>query len=161
MAMDISTVGAIITIGNITTITEFSDEGTPFEAPDVEVSENVKNLNGHMISSRKPAVYPLSVTVIPGSKNDKELSAFLAKCSLMPGANGASATAGVQGFLIESATVVIPDIDGGTTRTYRYGNGRIKSGPTGPSTSAEGRQAARTFTFEFESFTPPSLGKGK
>jgi len=146
---DISTVGASIEFsgGLNETINEFSDEGTPFEAPDVEVSDNQKNLNGEMISSRKPAVYPLSVTVIPGSQNDKNLTAFLAKCSLMPGAG-----AGVGGMKVD-CTLTIPDIDGGGFRNYKYGNGRIKSGPTGPSSSAEGRQSARTFTFEFESFS--------
>jgi hypothetical protein len=30
----------------------------------------------------------------------------------------------------------------------------MKGAPTGPSTSAEGRMAARTFTFEMEQFQP-------
>ena len=34
-------------------------------------------------------------------------------------------------------------------------NGRFKSSPTGPSSSAEGRMSARTYTFEMEDFVPP------
>ena len=58
---DISAVGTIIDIspsrgGRGCTITNFSDEGTPFDAPDVDASTNRKNLNGTMISSRLVSV---------------------------------------------------------------------------------------------------------
>ena len=36
--------------------------------------------------------------------------------------------------------------------TYSYTNCRIKSGPTGPTTSAEGRLGSRTYAFEAEGF---------
>jgi hypothetical protein len=52
--IDISTVGASVEIestglnGSLR-ITQFSEEGTPFECPDVDLSDNRKNLNGQMI----------------------------------------------------------------------------------------------------------------
>lgn len=146
---DISAVGASIqfTGGLKTTINQFSDEGTPFEAPDIEVSENAKNLNGEMISSRKPSVYTLSVTVIPMSDNDKILQNFLQKSAIFPGN-----ISNISGLWCD-CSVTVPGQNGEGTRTYKYYNGRIKSGPTGPSTSAEGRMAARTYTFEFEQFS--------
>lgn len=146
---DISAVNSSIqfTGGLETTINQFSDEGTPFEAPDIEVSENAKNLNGEMISSRKPSVYTLSVTVIPMSDNDKDLQNFLQKSAIFPGNY-----TDIKKLWCD-CTVTIPGQNGEGTRTYKYFNGRIKSGPTGPSTSAEGRMAARTYTFEFEQFS--------
>lgn len=155
--IDISAVGASVRItpavGSGITITKFSDEGTPFDAGDVDVSTNAKNLNGIMISSRTPAVYPVSVTVIPGSDDDVALQKLLQKASIMPGSVNS-----IGSLRISSITLNIPEIDasgeGGVTKTreYKWTNGRIKSGPTGPSTSAEGRQSARTYTFEMEKF---------
>lgn len=149
MAKDISTVGARVVFrgGLSLTITEFSDEGTPFDAPDVDASTNAKNLNGEMISSRTPSVYPFSITVIPGTLADSKLTAFFKKSLLQPGGIASI------GSLYCDCVVTFPAVygaDANGSRSYTYTNCRAKSGPTGPSTSAEGRQSARTFTFEAE-----------
>ena len=74
--------------------------------------------------------------------------------------------------LYGTITVAIPNsyvrIDGshnsldkqpnGGARSYTYTNARIKSGPTGPTSSAEGRMGARTYTFEAEGFRVESGG---
>ena len=152
-AFDISAVGAIIQFsrGLNVTITNFADEGTPFDAPDVDASTNRKNLNGTMISSRTPSVYPFSVTVIPGSPEDDQLWAFLQKSLIQPGN-----LAGIPSLLCD-CTIKVPDINSSGrntgSRSFTYSNCRIKSGPTGPSTSAEGRMSARTYTFEAESLS--------
>lgn len=153
MAMDISAVGTVITFsgGIDCIITEFSDEGTPFDAPDVDASTNRKNLNGTMISSRTPSVYPFSVTVIPGCEADDKLWSLLQKSLIQPGA----VTSVPQ--LLCDCTISTPIIDGSGrdtgSRTFSYSNCRIKSGPTGPSSSSEGRLAARTYSFEAESLS--------
>ena len=149
---DISTVGAVITIkGGVhidgLVINEFSDEGTPFDSPDVDLSDHRKNLNGEMVSSRVAAVYPLSITVIPGSIADKRLYKHYRAASLHVGN-----VAPIGDLKIQSIVISIPDIDasgaGGASRVYQWSNIRMKGGPTGPSSSAEGRQSARTYTFE-------------
>lgn len=154
--MDISTVGAEVVIrtagGNDITIRRFSEEGTPFECPDVDLSDNRKNLNGEMISSRMPAVYTVSVTVIPNTDEDIELQRLAQKSSLMSGS-----VAKISEILIDSIMVKIPEInhsddDGAVLRTFTWSHGRMKSAPTGPSSSAEGRLAARTYTFEMERY---------
>ena len=157
--IDISTVGAKIDIkfkdNKQKTITQFSDEGTPFECPDVDVSTNAKNLNGQMVSSRTPSVYPVSITVIPGSEEDMFLQRRLAEAAIQPG-NVTS----IAELAISSLIVSIPAInesgEGSNAIEYTFKNGRLKSGPMGPSTSAEGRMSARTYTFEFEKYEPPS-----
>jgi hypothetical protein len=158
--IDISTVGASVEIestglGNKPlSITQFSEEGTPFECPDVDLSDNRKNLNGQMISSRTPSVYTVSLTVVPGSKEDAALSKLAQKSALMPG----NVTA-IKDLIIKKITLKLPAINesgmGAASRTYVWVNGRIKSAPTGPSSSAEGRMSARTFTFEMEGYDPP------
>lgn len=159
--IDISTVGAKIDIkfkdNKQKTITQFSDEGTPFECPDVDVSTNAKNINGQMISSRTPSVYPVSITVIPGSEEDMFLQRRLAEAAIQPG-NVTS----IDELAISSLIVSVPAInesgEGSHAIDYTFTNGRLKGGPMGPSSSAEGRMSARTYTFEFEKYEPPVYG---
>ena len=159
--IDISTVGAQIVIkfadNKQKTITQFSDEGTPFECPDVDVSTNAKNLNGQMVSSRTPSIFPVSITVIPGSEEDMFLQRRLADAAIQPG-NVKS----IRELAVSSLTVSIPAInesgEGSHAINYTFMKGRLKGGPLGPSTSAEGRMSARTYTFEFEKYNPPTHG---
>ena len=159
--IDISTVGAKIDItfndNKRKIITQFSDEGTPFECPDVDVSTNAKNLNGQMISSRTPSVYPVSITVIPGSQEDLFLQRRLADAAIQPG-NVKSIAALAISSLIVSIPAINESGEGSSAIDYTFKNGRLKSGPMGPSTSAEGRMSARTYTFEFEKYEPPTKG---
>lgn len=160
MAKDISAVGAKIVFSNLTgysdalTVSEFSDEGTPFDFPDVDVSTNAKNLNGEMISSRTPSVIPFSITVIPGSVADIRLREALARALIRPANNKPE---DVQ--YIRTVTVTMPNVvttSDSTTISNRNSvtlkTVRIKSGPTGPSTSSEGRMSPRTYSFEAEDF---------
>ena len=159
--IDISTVGAQIVIkfadNKQKTITQFSDEGTPFECPDVDVSTNAKNLNGQMVSSRTTSVFPISITVIPGSEEDLFLQRRLADAAIQPG-NVKS----IAELAVSSLTVSIPAInesgEGSHAINYTCMKGRLRGGPLGPSTSAEGRMSARTYTFEFEKYDPPGYG---
>lgn len=154
--IDISAVGASVLIKcgkKKILIDEFSDEGTPFEAGDVDVSTNAKNLNGQMISSRTPSVFPVSITVIPGCDADNALSAMIQEASLQPGN-----VVDIAKLKVDSLEIIMPGINESTEGSFRapfyaWSNGRIKTGPTGPSTSAEGRRSARTYTFEFEKYS--------
>ena len=168
--IDISAVGAFVRItfkgdGNNRgwSITEFSDEGTPFECPDVDLSTNQKNLNGQMVSSRTPSVYTVSVTVIPNSADDIFLTRHAQEAALQPGN-----ITPIDKLIVESIELGIPDINQSRASTladrnsysgyavFKWMNGRMKNAPTGPSTSADGRLASRTFTFEMEKFIAPT-----
>lgn len=163
MALDISAVGSKFSItggGMNLTVTEWSDEGTPFDCPDIDISENRKNLNGTMISSRTPSVIPVSITVIPGSVSDKILLKHFAKWTISPGKSKPIGNSGDNPYV--QAVLSIPTIvamgagksEVAGARTYKFFNGRAKSYSAGPSTSSEGRLASRTYTFEFEMVEP-------
>ena len=174
--IDISAVGSFVRIkfkGGQSpewTISEFSDEGTPFECPDVDLSTNQKNLNGQMISSRTPSVYSVTVTVIPNSADDLWLTKKAQQAALQPGS-----IFPIENLIVESIELAIPNINAsGATNgkgkqssrgkgkqssrhsVFKWMNGRMKNAPTGPSTSAEGRLSARSFTFEMEKFIAPT-----
>ena len=159
--IDISTVGAKIDItfkdNKRKIITQFSDEGTPFECPDVDVSTNAKNLNGQMISSRTTNVFPVSITVVPGSEEDMFLQRRLADAAIQPGNVKSIAELAVSSLIV-SIPAINESGEGSSAIDYTFKKGRLKGGPMGPSTSAEGRMSARTYTFEFEKYDPPTHG---
>jgi len=161
MAKDISAVGAKIQFtGGVLdklVISEFSDEGTPFDCPDVDVSTNAKNLNGEMISSRTPSVIPFSITVLPGSLADYKLGVALRKAMIIPGNSDQSESVEWYGVTVSIPRIAeynsaVADASGDLSacKQYTFSSVRIKSGPTSPSTSAEGRLSARTYSFEAE-----------
>ena len=139
-------------------ISEFSEEGTPFECPDVDLSTNAKNLNGQMISSRTPPPPPPPPPPLPNSEADLWLTNRMSEAALQPGN-----VVPIKDLMVKTIQLTIPNINGSSGTPYAEGltftwvDGRLKSGPTGPSTSAEGRLSARTFVFEMEKFMPPSF----
>lgn len=147
---DISAVGARAAIkykdGSVINIKHWSDEGTPFDCPDVDLSENKKNLNGDMISSRTPSVFAIALTVVPGSLEDLQLNGKCAEAAIQPGN-----VVEISKLEVESIILDIPQINesgegtGSAVHQFKWTNGRMKTAPTGPSTSAEGRLAARTY----------------
>lgn len=155
MAFDISFTGASIVIsqGRLlkTTITEFSDEDTPLECSEIEVTGNAITLNGQLVLWRKPSAYMVSVTVIPRSENDLILSKMLYEARVCP----ARATAVSE--LWSNMTIKCPRInESGNTKsvdTYSFSNGRILSGPTGPASNSEGKMSPRKYIFVFQDLT--------
>ena len=159
--IDISTVGAKIDItfkdNKRKIITQFSDEGTPFECPDIDVSTNAKNINGQMVSSRTVSVYPVSIPVIPGSEEDMFLQRRLADAAIQPGNVKSIAELAISSLIV-SVPAINESGEGSSAINYTFKKGRLKGGPMGPSTSAEGRMSARTYTFEYAKYEPPTYG---
>lgn len=157
--LDISFTGASVSVkqGNRQTIIkEFSDEGTPIECNDVEVTGSAVTLNGQLILWRKPCAYVVSLTVIPRSDNDETLLCMLHDAHVTPG-NVVKIS-----NLNASLTIVSPKINESGSQisgdTWKFTNGRIVSGPTGPASSAEGKMSARTYTFVFEKLAQSGAG---
>lgn len=152
--IDVSATGATVTIkapaiGSVT-VSRFSDEGTPFEFNEIEVTGSALSLNGELITWSKPVAYAASVTVIPHSDEDNALRKLLEASHVRFTGKGTKAVSPEN--VKTSLTLKCPKINAGgnSFKMYSYTNGRIVSGPTAPSTSPEGKLSARTYTFVFE-----------
>lgn len=152
--IDVSATGATITvhapaIGQVQ-ISRFSDEGTPFEFNEIEVTGSALSLNGELITWSKPVAYAASVTVIAHSDEDEALRKLLEASHVRFTGGGTKAVNAEN--VNTKLTLKCPTLNssGESFKMYSYTNGRIVSGPTAPSTSAEGKLAARTYTFVFE-----------
>src|SRR5262245_29876650 len=80
MAQDISGFGAVVSLVASNTfpagiaLTQFADDGDPFDQPTVRIGDVAMGLNGDLISWRRATPLPVTVSVIPGSQDDLNLS---------------------------------------------------------------------------------------
>lgn len=159
--VDISMAGAVISISaagkTFANISEFSHDGTPISVSDIEVAGSAMNLNGELVTWYKPNPIEVSFSLIPGSKSDHELNAFLRSVSI--GGKGAS----VAEAFVESLTITVPKLaDNGTalaqsgSLTYTFTNGRLLRGNPGISSDSDGVAQSRTYTFIFEGVSTKS-----
>lgn len=171
--MDISAVGYKVIfkgggIGELE-VSEFSEEGTPFESIDADLSDNRKTFYGEMVSSRTPSVYQFAITVIPGSIADAKLRRAAALAAIQPGNNTESDAAKLYFTTVQVIAPMVIRVKGSAapsqytggspnedSRSVVYTNVRIKSAPTGPTTSAEGRLQPMRYVFEAEGFSNAS-----
>ena len=136
---DVSFVGSTVSISTPfgdTVITDFMDDANPIEFQDVEVSTVGVNCNGCMVRNAKPNAIMASVTVIPGSENDKTLYNIWRRYRVQ----GTYEAGWEQGCSLTVTTRV---------RTDKYTLGTMVSGPAGMSSNAEGKMQGRTYTFAF------------
>lgn len=151
--IDISFTGGWIDIkmGSFhTQIVEFSDEGSPVEVDDVEVTGEAVTLNGQAVYWRKPSLYHVTVTVIPGSQNDLDLQRMLHASKVQ---NGESVTPISE--LTVTMTINAPKINESngsqqTGRKWTFKNGRFLRGKIGMQTDPEGKMSAMAYSFAFE-----------
>ena len=137
--LDVSFAGSTVKIGDIT-ITNFMDDANPVEFQDVEVSTVGVNCNGSMIRNAKPNTVMMSVTVIPGSDEDRLLYDLWKEFRVQGGWNRKWE---------EGLTASVTTGSGRIARAFS--NGTMVSGPGGPSSNGEGKLQGRTYTFAFVS----------
>ena len=155
--IDVSMAGASIVINaaglKSEPITDFADDGTPIEIPNLEVAGGNMNLNGLLVTWTKPAPVNISFTLIPGSVSESRLRAFLASVHI--GGKGDT----VSNALISTLVLTYPTYfsnNGSTNRknakTVTFSNGRLLSGPPAVGSNNDGKASSTTWNFMFESF---------
>lgn len=121
-------------------VTQFADDADPFDAPDLTIRESAVGLNGDLQVWSTPNPIVRTVSVIPNSDDDRNLSTLLE-------AN----RAGRGKFPVQDVitiTAIYPD-----GRVETYNSGAITAGQPGQSVASAGRQKSKTFTFVFENVT--------
>lgn len=119
------------------TITQFSDDADPFDAPTIQIADKSMGLNGDLIKWSKPNPILATINVIAGSSDDKNLSILFEANRVGRGKLGVDDSI--------TMTVIYPD---GSTRTYTEGG--ITDGMPGNSVASEGRQKTKAYLFAFE-----------
>jgi hypothetical protein len=118
-------------------ITQFADDVDPLDIASVKIADTAMGVNGDLIKWSRAVGKPVSLSVIPGSLDDINLTQIANNNSAAQGKTNASD--------VITITVVYPD---GSIVTFA--NGFITDAPFGKSIASAGRLKTRTFAFMFQ-----------
>ena len=119
-------------------VSQFADDGDPFDTPAIQLADKAMGLNGDLITWSKATPLEVTINVIPDSEDDLNLSA-LADANLV-GKGKKSAQ--------DIITLVKMPVDGKPTT---YNNGKLTNAMPGTSFSSAGRMKTKKYVFTFES----------
>lgn len=118
-------------------VTAFADDSDPFDLPSIKIAETAMGVNGDLVIWNTPTPIVFSLSVIPGSDDDKNLSILFEQNRA--GKNKKSAKDKI------TITGIYPD-----GRKITLVNGGITDGMPGDSVASAGRLKSKTYTFAFE-----------
>lgn len=161
---DISMAGAKVTfkVGKSSVILdEFASDQDPISVPELEVRNGEMNMNGDLVTWAKPVPISFSVSVIPGSQSDKQLSAAIRSAHI----GGKGEHTQFDAVFIPSLTITTPygqaqnTLTVATRDSWTFSNGYLSAGSPAQGTNSEGKANSKTYTFTFESVTYQSKSK--
>ena len=143
MVQDISGFGSVVSLVASNTfpagiaLTQFADDSDAFDQPSVRIGDVAMGLNGDLLSWRKAVPLPITISVIPGSQDDLNLSILANANRVGQGKTSAND--------VLTLTIVYPD---GSLITFA--NGTITDAAFANSVASAGRLKSKTFSFAFE-----------
>lgn len=140
---DISGVGLQVqltaskTFPNGITLTQFADDADPLDIPSIQIADKAMGLNGDMVVWGVANPIPMTLNIIPGSEDDKNLS-------ILANANRVGRGKKSVGDVI-TAIVIKPD---GSKTTLN--SGAITDAMIADSVASAGRLKSKPYIFAFE-----------
>ncbi len=118
-------------------ITQFADDGDPFDAPSIKIADTAMGLNGDLVKFSKAVPLPVTLNVVPTSDDDKNLSVLLESNRVGKGKNGARDEI--------TLTAIYP-----SGKVVTFSGGCITDGMPTESVASAGRMKSKAYTFSFE-----------
>lgn len=118
-------------------LTQFADDADPFDAPSMQIRDKAMGVNGDLITWSKANPIALTLSVIPNSEDDRNLSVLFESNRVGKGKQGARD--------VVSITAIYPD---GSTTSFTQGV--ITDGMPANSPASSGRLKSKAFQFAFE-----------
>lgn len=118
-------------------LTQFADDADPFDIPSTQIRDKAMGLNGDLVTWSKASPVGVSLAVVPGSEDDRNLAALYDANRVAKG----KASAGD----VVTVTVAYPD-----GRTLTLQRGAMTDGPAGLGIASAGRLKTSTYQFVFE-----------
>lgn len=128
---------ASATFPNGLQLTQFADDADPFDLPNIKIADTGMGLNGDMLTWAKATPSLITINVIPGSEDDRNLAVIFDANRVSRGHSSAGDVINCVG--------IYPD---GTTVTAR--GGVMTDGPPGSSVASAGRLKSKAYMFAFE-----------
>jgi hypothetical protein len=118
-------------------VTQFADDADPFDIPSIQIADKAMGLNGDLVVWSKANPIAVTLNVIPGTDDDRNLAILLEANRVGRGKTSAQDTI--------TMTAIYPS---GAPLTLTAG--RITDGPTGSSVASAGRLKSKAYVFAFE-----------
>ncbi len=118
-------------------VTQFADDADPFDIPSIAIADKAMGLNGDLIVWNKATPIGITLNVISGSDDDRNLAILAEANRVGRGKRGAQD--------VITMTAVYPD---GTVLTLTPG--AITDGMPGTSIASAGRKKTKAYAFTFE-----------
>jgi len=140
--MDVSAFGTKVqlfassTFPNGITITQFADDADGLDIPSVQIGDAAKGTNGDLVRWAKAAVETVTLNIIPGTDNDKDLKVLFDNNKPGPGKSPAR----------DEIKLIITHPDGSVDT--KEGGGCTDYIPGQPFASS-GRNKTKPYTFKF------------
>lgn len=122
------------------TVTQFTDDTDPVDSGSIQIRDKAMGLNGDLISWKKANPIPLTLSVLPNTQDDANLSIL---------AMNNRAAAGRRAGPGDTITVAITYPDGTVVRLVR---GVITDAILGKPVASAGRLKSKVYIFAFEDF---------
>lgn len=119
-------------------ITQFADDGDPFDAPTQQIMETAMGLNGDLIAFSKANPTKITLSVIPNSDDDRNLAVLAEANRVGKGKRSARD--------VITLSVGFPD-----GRSALFTQGKITDGAPANSVASAGRYKTKAYMFAFES----------
>ena len=119
------------------TISQFSDDADPYDSPAIKIRDTAMGVNGDLVVWGKAAPVPITLNVIPGSDDDRNL-AVLSRVNKV----GAGKVAVTD---VINMNIIYPD---GSKAILL--NGVITDAPPSKSVGSAGRLKTNSYSFAFE-----------
>lgn len=149
MTQDISAFGTRLVLVATSTfpagiiISQFADDADPLDIPSQQIADKAMGVNGDLIVWSVASPLDLTVNVIPGSEDDRNLATLLEANRVARGKRGSKDEI--------TLTCIYPS---GAQQTWS--RGRITDGVPGNPMASTGRQKSKPYVFTFESLNRTS-----
>ncbi|QRE00525.1 hypothetical protein [Burkholderia phage BCSR129] len=121
-------------------LTAWADDTDPFDVPSVQIADKNNNVNGEMVHWSKSNPIPLTLNMIPGSPDDRNLEVLYEANRVGKGKTSARD--------VIQISVSYPD-----GRVMNYINGIMTDGVPGNGVSNQGKLKSKSYNLAFENKT--------
>lgn len=143
MANDISGFGlqiqvvASVTFPSGFTVSQFADDGDPFDLPSIQIADKAMGLNGDLITWSKANPLTVTLNVVPNSDDDKNLGILFDANRVARGKQSARDVITMTGIYPDGSTITLTP-------------GVITDGMPGNAVASSGRMKSKAYIFAFE-----------
>ena len=118
------------------TVTQFSDDADAVDTPSIQIMDKAMGLNGDPVFWSKASIIPLTLNVIPGTDDDRNLAVLLENNRVGKGKQSVR----------DEITMTVTYPNG---RKTTFSDGRITDGMTSNSVASAGRLKTKPYIFGF------------